>query len=292
MHLFFADFLLQPKSLELSQLMATSDRYVFIIRPIALEIAVAVVVFVWVRSALQSLRRADRAEVVAELMRRDAEQKQDLEAGIRELLAVHTEVANGNFRVRSTASRGSVLWLISTSLNNLIGRMQVFAQADYIVQRTQVEAHNLAESLRFWRPGQNPVWPAPSNTPLDEVIVIMRRMFPSSGAAGHGSKDAHSAAPAASQSMPQPPPMQPSQWNRPLFQGPGDLPQTNQESDLPEWLRQQMSSGKSSPSSQASPFRPLQEGTPGGPTNASYTPQWEAFDQPGNSPGDDPWDRR
>ena len=31
----FGDLLLQPKSLELSQLMATSDRYVFIIRPIA-----------------------------------------------------------------------------------------------------------------------------------------------------------------------------------------------------------------------------------------------------------------
>ena len=102
-------------------------------------------------------------------MRRDAEQKQELEAGIRELLAVHTEVANGNFRARSTASRGSMLWLISTSLNNLIGRMQVYAQASYIVQRTQVEAHRLAESFTFMRPGQNPVWPAPSDTPLDEL---------------------------------------------------------------------------------------------------------------------------
>jgi hypothetical protein len=282
-----ADVLLQPKSSELSQLMSTSDAYVFIIRPIAEQAIVAIVTFLWVRSALQSLLRADRAEVVAELLQKDADQKQQLEAGIQELLAVHTQVANGNFHARSNASRGSVLWLISTSLNNLVGRMQEYAQAGYVLQRTRVEVHRLVEAFTFMRPGQSPVWPAPSDTPLDELLVTLRRIYPGSGTAGGSGRDAQSVPPPASPAL-----MQPSQWDRSSSQGPRDLPQTHPESDIPSWLRQQLLSDGDSMSA---PISLPRDGAPGEHPDLSYGPNRDAFDQqkgPRFSPGDDPTTRR
>lgn len=266
--------------------MGTSDSYVFIARPIAAQIIVAVVTFLWVRSAVQSLRRADRAEVVAELLQRDADQKQQLEAGIQELLAVHTQLANGNFRARSTAPRGSMLWLISTSLNNLIGRMQEYAQAGYVLQRTRVEIHRLAEAFSYMRPGQNPVWPAPSDTPVDELLVTLRRIYPGSGQTVSGGREGQSAPRPPAPSM-----MQPPQWDPSWPQMSANVPETNPESNLPDWLRQQLpGSGSSQPPS----FRPPQEGALGGP-NVRNPPNWDGIDRPEDPrffPGDDPTTRR
>jgi hypothetical protein len=128
-----------------------------------------------VRSTTAALRRADRAEEIAELERREAERTRELEEGVRQLLDVHVHLANGDFRVRAEAIRSPLLWQIGSSLNNLIARLSRVAQADFVLRRTQEESHRLAEAIDLWLHGRQAVWPAPSQTPIDPIAETLRR---------------------------------------------------------------------------------------------------------------------
>src|SRR5579883_2288919 len=83
-------------------LTSAANEYGVFLRPLTLQIIVAVVTYLWVTSAYQALRRADRAEVIAELEHREAERqqqevalKQQLDEGIQQILNTHIQVANG-----------------------------------------------------------------------------------------------------------------------------------------------------------------------------------------------------
>lgn len=125
-----ADLRLQPATPALHAALASSDGYTIMVRPVALQFIVALVAFLWVRSALIALRRADRAEEIAELERREVERKVELEEGVRELLRVHVHLANGDFAVRTPQLRNPLLWQIGISLNNLIARLARAAQGE------------------------------------------------------------------------------------------------------------------------------------------------------------------
>jgi hypothetical protein len=66
-----------------------------------------------------------------------------------------------------------LLWQIGSSLNTLIARLARLAQMDFLLRRTGQEAQRLAEAIRMMRAGRQPIWPTPSGTPLDEVIVAL-----------------------------------------------------------------------------------------------------------------------
>jgi len=120
-----------------------------------------------------ALRRADRAEEIAALQQREAERTHELEQGVRELLSAHVQIANGNFQARVPAIRNPLLWQIGSSLNNLMARFARLAQMEFLLRRTEQEAHRLAESIRVARAGGRPLWPAPTGAPLDEVITAL-----------------------------------------------------------------------------------------------------------------------
>jgi hypothetical protein len=170
-----ADILLQPHVSSMDTLFATSDGLLTLIaRPVAFQLIVGVIGFLWARSTVQYIRRADRAEELAELERRELDRTHELEEGVRQLLAVHVHLANGDFNVRAPAIRNSLLWQIGSSLNNLVARLGRLAQADFVLRRTQEEANRVTEAIYMLNSGRQPIWPAPSNTPLDRLVDVLR----------------------------------------------------------------------------------------------------------------------
>ncbi len=151
-------------------------------RPIALQVILAVVAYLWVRGTDDAIRRADRAEEVAALEHTIVEQKRQLDIGIQQILQTHIRVANGDFSARAPLGQDNILWQISSSLNNLLARLQRSGNAEYRMQRTEEELQRLAAALRDAQAGRRPIWPAPSGTAVDPVIEIItganRRSLP------------------------------------------------------------------------------------------------------------------
>jgi len=100
-------------------------------KPVVIQVVTAIVAYTWMRSVTQSVERADRATSLALLERNVAEQaqqealqKRQLESEIQEIIAVHSQVANGYFDARVPLQQGNILWPVAGSLNNLIARLQ------------------------------------------------------------------------------------------------------------------------------------------------------------------------
>lgn len=164
---------LMPHTTAFAQLLASNNAQQALTGPLLMQAIVALVAFFWAQSVLTALKRADRAEEIAELERREAERTHELEQGVRDLLDVHVQLANGNFHARSQGIRSPQLWQIGNSLNTLAARLTRLGQADAIMRHTEQEARQLAEAVRAKRAGLQPNWPAPNGTPLDSVIVAL-----------------------------------------------------------------------------------------------------------------------
>ena len=143
----------------------------YLIEPLTLQIFVAGVTYLWVRSTEHAIARADQAQMLAALMQREADQKRELEAGLQELIRVFTLAANGTLTARATLSQDHSLWQIGALLNSLLHRMQRAEQNENMLQRTNFEAARLVEAIQAAKAGRPPLWPAPSGTPLDQVLV-------------------------------------------------------------------------------------------------------------------------
>ncbi|HEY7983067.1 MAG TPA: hypothetical protein VID73_02790, partial [Ktedonobacterales bacterium] len=177
----FADSLLQAHGFNIN----TSDGYSLIAKPVILQIIIAIVSFLWVRSTNAALRRADRAEELAQMEHHLAEQKNQMELGIREILNTHVRIANGDFGARAPLTQDNVLFQIAASLNNLLNRLSRAGQAEFLYQRTVAEIKRLRDSLLAARAGQAPLWPAPSGTPVDALIEVIAGPQQHQGATGH-----------------------------------------------------------------------------------------------------------
>ncbi|MBA2285648.1 MAG: hypothetical protein H0W02_09205, partial [Ktedonobacteraceae bacterium] len=104
----WADLTFQIRSPELALLMAKTGYSIFV-RPLILEVIIAVVTYLWVRGANQAIARADRAEVIASLEHAIIEQKRLLDLGIEQVLQTHVRVSNGDFNARVPLTEESVL---------------------------------------------------------------------------------------------------------------------------------------------------------------------------------------
>ncbi len=174
--LIVGDFFLQPKSPDLLQQINILGVPALLARPIALSVLVAIVAYLWVRGVDEQSSRADRAEEVAGLEHAYAQQRQQLEIGVQQILATHVRIANGDYTARAPLSQDHALWQIATSLNNLVNRFRTIAEqtnrVGYQLQRTEEEIHRLAVALRDLQVGRRPIWPAPSRTAVDELLPI------------------------------------------------------------------------------------------------------------------------
>jgi len=139
---------------ELAHLLKTDASRIFSY-PIILQVIVAIVTYLWVSSANKAIQRADRAEEIAalerreiELQQREIEQKQQLDTGIQQILQTHVQVANGNFTARAPLGRENILWQIAYSLNNLLARLQSYGQMAGHYQQLQEENYRLYGALQ------------------------------------------------------------------------------------------------------------------------------------------------
>jgi len=178
-----ADFQLQPKAADVLGWIAFDHGSLpLIVRPIALQIIIATVAYLWVRGTDEAIRRADRAEEVATLEHTIAEQRRQLEIGVQQILETHVRIANGDFSARAPMNQDNLLWQISASLNNLLSRLQKSGQAEYQLRRTEEELRRLASAIDDAQSGKRPIWPAPTGTPADLILsrIAQRNRQPSS----------------------------------------------------------------------------------------------------------------
>lgn len=239
-----ADFTLRPHHPNVQQdallySSATLQTISLLVRPIALELMIAVVAYLWIRGTDEAIRRADRAEELARIEQREADRARELEEGVQQLLAVHVHLANGDFRIRAPQLRSAALAQIGQSLNGLISRLGRFSQVEALLQRTHTEAVHLADALqRAWR-GQPFTLPPVSGSPLDPVIETLRQQAQSAGRAPQPPSPASA-----------PPEPSPSPFSHPLsnpfpdaqqYHAPSSQPLSGHrpqpDPSLPDWLR-------------------------------------------------------
>ncbi|GHO46922.1 hypothetical protein [Ktedonospora formicarum] len=144
------------------------------VRPVAVQFLVAGVTYLWVSGAQKAIARANQAEMIAKLEHELADQKQELEAGIQQILETHVQVANGNLKARAPQTQDSVLWQIANALNNLLVRFQRASQSErelQILQEAIIRSVRYVQQANAYR--QKPVL-HPTKTPLDQLIAVLQ----------------------------------------------------------------------------------------------------------------------
>ncbi|GCF08381.1 HAMP domain-containing protein [Dictyobacter arantiisoli] len=163
----FYNLLFQAHSPDIEHVKRTSGVVIWLIRPAAVLIVIALANWLGRRSVDQSLLRADRAEelmaaqnLVALQTQEIAEQKAQLEAEVAQILLVHREVAAGNYTIRAPVRTNTEIWQIGRSLNNLLARYEQFAyeRQEWLV--TQEDAEQIAAYLEALRHGTKAALPA------------------------------------------------------------------------------------------------------------------------------------
>jgi hypothetical protein len=131
-----ASLLWQPRTAILAHDLQT-QLIPMLVRPAGVQLLVAFVSYLWVKGAIQAIARADRAETIARLEHELAEQKQQLEEDIQQILQTHVAVANGNLEARAPFTQDNVLWQIARALNTLLVRLQRASRAEKQLQRVE-----------------------------------------------------------------------------------------------------------------------------------------------------------
>ena len=156
------------------------DTYDVVVRPVILQLFGAFIVYVWVNSAYQAILRADRAEEVADLERREIErqeqeieQKRQLDYGIEQIMGSLNRVANGEMNVKVPLDQNNVLWRVGFSINNLLARIQAIREERAELARTRQTAAALTQALRY---GQLPRLDRWTHTCLDELLIELRKV--------------------------------------------------------------------------------------------------------------------
>src|SRR5579859_4674754 len=154
--------------------------YSLLFPPMALEVYVAVMTFLWVSSAVRAIANLDRTEEIVALERREIARqeeeltlKQQLESGVEQLLQTHVRAANGDFSARVPLNKENVLWKVAYSLNNLLSRLERYNQLQAETRRTQEALHALAEQIRQAKETGRPVQFQRTGTPVDEIMVAL-----------------------------------------------------------------------------------------------------------------------
>jgi len=164
-----ADIILQPHTPDL-QTLIDQTTYSFMVRPLAIQIVVALVTFLWVRTTMKALERANKAEVIAQLEHTIALERKDLAEGMQQILYTLVEAANGNLSVRAPLAQQHVLWQVGAGLNTLLGRLQRSGQGERELQHLQREIRRLLESVQEAKGRKTPLWLPPGGTDLDLLI--------------------------------------------------------------------------------------------------------------------------
>lgn len=228
-----ADVKLQPHTMMWDQMItSTGILYSSVIGPMALEIVVSILAYLWVTSAVSALRRADRAEEIVALERRELEQRRQVAMGIQQILDTHLRFANGDLNARAPSAQDNVLWQVSVALNNLLARYQRMIQEGSASNAIAEEVRQMRGALRAWQDGQPQPWPRPNGSALDPLIADLQHLFsylPTDAASGSPQHDLPTLrGRIPSQAAPAPFRQQPSGW-------PSQASQASQASQPGAW---------------------------------------------------------
>lgn len=142
-----------PRTGELQALLAIDFMGVLTVI-ILVQVLVSVVVYVWVQNSTRELERANRAEEIARLQHDlslqtevAAQQKQQLESSIQQIIETLMRVANADYSARVPLNEGNVLWQVSGALNNLLARMQSLRQDSAQLQQMKFALQQSREEV-------------------------------------------------------------------------------------------------------------------------------------------------
>lgn len=151
-----------------------------VVRPIGLQIIIAGVAYIWVRSATRAITRADRAEMVASLEHTIAEErsfseqaKTQLEESIQHLVLLHAEAMNGQTIAKIPYSQDAkILWPLVGVINSLWVRLQRAHQTEQELRQLKQMITSYAGLLH--QGALSPQKPVPiyrTKTELDALIL-------------------------------------------------------------------------------------------------------------------------
>jgi hypothetical protein len=139
-----------PKTPDMIQQLAMNGPVDYF-QEVSVQAVVTLVSLFWVNNTIGEMERANQAEEVNKLIQELATQQQialqenqQLEESVQQIVAVHAQVANGNFNARVPLDQKNVLWSLAGSLNNLLGRLQRWRQE---AQQLQDVARSIQQTL-------------------------------------------------------------------------------------------------------------------------------------------------
>ncbi|GCE45729.1 hypothetical protein EI42_02853 [Thermosporothrix hazakensis] len=172
-----------PHTTTVARLLELGLPYLLLI-PTNIYITVALIAYLWVRSAGRAIARADRAEEIARLehdlaiqMQEKALQMEQLDQSIEQIIQTQTRVANGDLNARVPLTRENLLWPVAGSLNNIIARLQRARSAEEELERTRKEAEQLVEALRELRHSQEQLQITRGGTVVDAIAVELATLL-------------------------------------------------------------------------------------------------------------------
>ena len=176
--------LFAPHMPSFTQVLTAGSVYVVLLPPIFLQLVVAAVMYVIVRSLRATIRRADRAEQIAALQtqiatfeKARADEKRALEQSIQTIAATHARVASGDFDARVPLQENNVLWPVAVPLNNLLSRAQSWKKQAELLAQTQRVATQIVQYMQTQRSNQHPLlFQQLTGTPLDPVLQEINDM--------------------------------------------------------------------------------------------------------------------
>jgi signal transduction histidine kinase len=162
-----AIFSLQPAANAFSQPAFVTN---VVVEPLTLQLFVAVVTYLWVASTEREMARADQAELLAALERREAEARRQLAADSQHLLETLTAAARGDMMARARLSQDHTLWQVGMALNTLLARLQRAQQAESLAQQLSDEVAQAANAVHQAKMSAAPRWPTPTGGLLDPLL--------------------------------------------------------------------------------------------------------------------------
>lgn len=153
-----------------------------LVRPVGLQIIIAGVAYLWVRSATRAITRADRAEMIAKLEHTIAEErasfeqaKLQLEESIQQLVKRHAEAMNGQMVTKIPyPPEAKVLWPLIGVINSLWVRLQHTHQTERELQQLkQAIASYVALLHQSILTPQQPLPVYQTRTELDALIFAV-----------------------------------------------------------------------------------------------------------------------
>ncbi len=178
------DLAYQPKTSALVASLATQFEPT-LIGPVGLQLITAGIAYLWVRNFTRAIKRADKAEMIANLEHTIAKErssselaKKQLEKSIDQLVKTHTEAMNRQMVAKIVfPPEAKILWPLIGVINSLWVRLQRAHQTEYELYQLKQAVAMYAELLHQAQlTPQQPIPVYQTKTDLDALMLAVRNL--------------------------------------------------------------------------------------------------------------------